>query len=71
MTTNARIVFLTALFEAAHCRKPKGFGWWLFDFGVGCERIEGPGRSASYADAKAWATARARELGVSAVAVCP
>lgn len=60
----------TEFFEMAHGRKPRGTGYWAFDFRVGkdwiCEFAPGV---LTLAKAKAWARVRAVELGATRIQV--
>ena len=59
-------------FEFSHGRKPRGIGQWIFRFiylAGPAEELSAPSHC-SYADAKKWATAKARELGALRVTVC-
>ena len=63
-----RIHFDTSEF---HGREPRGRGGWAFDFaGRRGGQVEWAPGSMIFSQARQWATARARVLGVDCVAVC-
>lgn len=65
----------TTNYEFTHGRKPRGEGCWAFQFfkafGLcgGSDTIEFAPAEMTYAKAKRWAIARAKEIGADRVAV--
>ncbi len=51
--------FSTREFRFSHGKEPRGFGGWAFSI-EGSEPVWAP--SSTYADAKKWARAKAREM---------
>jgi len=56
----------TSKYKGVHGKEPKGNGMWAFE--VGGEEIFTPSKM-SYADAKKWASEKAKEKGVNVVNV--
>ena len=80
-----RLHFNDRDFVFAHGRAPRGRGGWAFEFVRDGQRVVNPeashhsgdlrfaffvGRSCLFSEAKAWARAKARELGADEVRVC-
>lgn len=59
----------TTEFEWSHGKKPRGEGCWAFAFGKNKTPVFVS--MMKWSEAKKWATAKARELGVSEVTVLP
>jgi len=66
----------TNQYEFAHGKKPRGMGYWAFVFSVPASIAGGASRltefapsTMSYAEAKKWAQARARDLKAARVEV--
>ena len=67
---------MTATYEWVHGTKPKGRGQWAFQFyGVAkynfADRMEFAPSNLTYAAAKSWAKAYAKQIGAEGIAVLP